>query len=147
MVFLPRCVMTLLEPVTVERPEEGHLSLRSHPRLQKVPDLAQDRRGHQQRAFRMPSFCLVRRAVAARLPSTGRHGCQFPLVRPHRIRNGAGKPVTGLRHPYDPIPRHTPGNHPTPRVMRGRDFRCTAEEPAIGLPFGQGPAGTLPCLR
>ena len=43
-----------LEPVTVERPEEGHLRLRSCPRLQKVPDLAQDRRGHQQRAVRMP---------------------------------------------------------------------------------------------
>ena len=36
-----------LEAVTVERPEEGHLSLRSHPRLEEVPDLAQDRRGHQ----------------------------------------------------------------------------------------------------
>jgi len=29
-----------LEPVTVERPEEDHLSLRSHPRLHKIPDLA-----------------------------------------------------------------------------------------------------------
>ena len=51
-----------LEPVTVKRPEEGHLSLRSHPRLQKVLDLAQDRRGHQQRAFRMPQeaqACLM----------------------------------------------------------------------------------------
>jgi len=42
-----------LEPVTAGRPEEGHLSLRSRPRLEEVPDLAQDRRGHQQRAFRM----------------------------------------------------------------------------------------------
>lgn len=47
---------------------------------------------------------------------------------------------------YGPIPRYAPGkNHPTPvRVMRGREFRYTAEEPATGLPFGQGPAGTLP---
>jgi hypothetical protein len=39
-----------------------NLSLRSHPRLQKVPDLAQDRRGHQQRPFRIPQeakACLV----------------------------------------------------------------------------------------
>ena len=43
-----------LEPVTLERPQEGHLSPRSCPRLEEVPDLAQDRRGHQQRAFRMP---------------------------------------------------------------------------------------------
>ncbi len=43
-----------LEPVTAGRPQEGHLSLRSRPRLEKVPDLAQDRRRHQQRAFRMP---------------------------------------------------------------------------------------------
>ena len=42
------------EPVTAGRPEEGHLSLRSRPRLEEVPDLAQDRRGNQQRAFRMP---------------------------------------------------------------------------------------------
>jgi hypothetical protein len=27
---------------------------------------------------------------------TRRHGCRFPLVRRHRIRNGAGKPVTEL---------------------------------------------------
>lgn len=33
-----------LEPVTAGRPEEGHLSLRSRPRLEEVPDLAQDRR-------------------------------------------------------------------------------------------------------
>jgi hypothetical protein len=32
------------------------------------------------------------RPVATRL----RHGCRFPLVRRHRMRNGAGKPVTGL---------------------------------------------------
>jgi len=51
-----------LEPLTAGRPEEGHLSLRSHPRLEEVPDLAQDRRGHQQRAFRIPQeaqACLV----------------------------------------------------------------------------------------
>jgi hypothetical protein len=34
-----------LEPVTAGRPEEGHLSLRSRPRLEEVRDLAQDRRG------------------------------------------------------------------------------------------------------
>ncbi len=49
-----------MSSAAVERPEEGHLSLRSHPRLQKVPDLAQDRRGHQQRALRMPQEAQAR---------------------------------------------------------------------------------------
>jgi hypothetical protein len=31
-----------------------------------------------------------------RLAPTGWDGCGFPLVRRHRMRNGAGKPVTGL---------------------------------------------------
>jgi hypothetical protein len=26
----------------------------------------------------------------------GEHGCRFPLVRLHRMRTGAGKPVSGL---------------------------------------------------
>jgi len=74
-----------LEPVTIERPEEGHLSLRSRPRLEEVPDLAKDRRGHP-----------TRRAVATRLSPTGWHGCRFPLVRRHKTRNGTSKPVTEL---------------------------------------------------
>jgi hypothetical protein len=51
-----------LEPVTAGRPEEGHLSLGSRPRLEEVPDLAQDRRGHQQRAFGMPQEAEACRA-------------------------------------------------------------------------------------
>jgi hypothetical protein len=38
--------------------------------------------------------------------------------------------------------------HPTPvRVRCGREFRHTTGEPALGPPFGQGPAGMLHCLR
>jgi hypothetical protein len=51
-----------LEPVTAGRPEEGHLSLRSRPRLEEVPDLAQDRRGHSSG----PSACRRRRRRAWR---------------------------------------------------------------------------------
>jgi hypothetical protein len=36
-------------------------------------------------------------AAATCLSPTGWHRCLFPLVRRHRTRNGAGKPVTGLR--------------------------------------------------
>src|SRR5712692_3502669 len=43
----------------------------------------------------LPSvFCPARRAVAIRLSPTGWHGCRFPLVRPHRMRNGIGKTTT-----------------------------------------------------
>lgn len=47
------------------------------------------------------------------------------------------------------IPRCAPAtSHPTPvRVMRGRDFRHTADDPAVSLPFRQGPAGTSAGLR
>lgn len=83
-----------LEPVTPERPKEGHLSLRSHPRLEEVPDLAQDWRT---RAMPRPGcrsrelFCPARWAIATRPSPTGWHSCRFPLVRRHRTRNGAGK--------------------------------------------------------
>ena len=46
------------------------------------------------------SSCPARRAVAIRLSPTGWHGCRFPLVRWHRMRNGAGKPVTELWHSF-----------------------------------------------
>ncbi|HLI39556.1 MAG TPA: hypothetical protein VKV80_19780 [Streptosporangiaceae bacterium] len=48
-----------------------------------------------------------------------------------------------------PGSRPAPGtNHPTPiRVKHGGDFKHAAGEPASGLPFGDGPAGTSACLR
>lgn len=33
------------------------------------------------------------------------------------------------------------------RVRCGREFRHATGKPALGPPFGQGPAGMLPCLR
>jgi hypothetical protein len=92
-----------LEPVTAGRPEEGHLSLRSRPRLEELPDLPQDRRGHP-----------ARRAVATYLSPTGWHGCRFPLVRRHKTRSGAGKPVTELRYSSPPTCGQSPGTAPLP---------------------------------
>jgi hypothetical protein len=39
-------------------------------------------------------FLPARRAAATHLPLTGWHGCQFSLLRRHRMRNGAGKSTT-----------------------------------------------------
>lgn len=36
---------------------------------------------------------------------------------------------------------------PRGSVRCGREFWHITDEPALGLPFGQGPAGMLPCLR
>jgi hypothetical protein len=41
---------------------------------------------------RLPADGKNRTALLA--AATGRHGCRFPLVRRHKIRNGAGKPDT-----------------------------------------------------
>jgi hypothetical protein len=32
--------------------------------------------------------------------AAGRHGCRFPLVKRHRMRTGAGNPVTELKRSF-----------------------------------------------
>jgi hypothetical protein len=92
-----------LEPVTAGRPEEGHLSLRSRPRLEEVPDLARDRRGHQQRAFRMPQeaqACLAGVipdvAAASRTP-VSHSGTSAAGFRGEDLFRASGQVRTGLR--------------------------------------------------
>jgi hypothetical protein len=60
-----------------------------------------------------------------------------------------GKARYGIVTLIGRIPRCTPAtSHDTPvRVMCGRDFRHIADESAVSLLFGQGPAGTSACLR
>jgi len=46
--------------------------------------------------------------------SAGWHGCRFFLVRPHRTRNGADKPVTALGHSFPLSAGGSPGTAPLP---------------------------------
>jgi hypothetical protein len=43
-----------------------------------------------------PAFDGKNRTALCQLRAADGHGCRFPLVRRHGMRNGAGKPVTGL---------------------------------------------------
>jgi hypothetical protein len=59
-------------------------------------------RDDTQAVLDVPRFLLAhgknRTALLSAQGLPGRHGRQFPLVRRHRIRTGAGKPKPGLRH-------------------------------------------------
>jgi hypothetical protein len=66
-----------VSPVTPGNGRHGGIDDARRTIKRRFHESGQGRRGHQQRAFR-------------------HRATRFPLVRLHRTRNGAGKPVTGL---------------------------------------------------
>jgi hypothetical protein len=131
-----------MEAIVTERSEERDFCMRSHPRLQQVSDLTQDRRGYQQRSFGEAQKPDAAYAWSLTLPAASSTPVSHSSMSvaefgAEDLLGSLGKILVGLkcgsgRSGVMPAPSSRPGEACTPgsRVPSGNVVRLSGDRSA-----------------